>query len=160
MGEIVVFSKSNCHHCQDAKSLLKELDIPFTDINIEADIQNSMLMSLASQRHTVPQIFFNDDHIGGADDLKKLEPDIIMGKARQALEAESPPGFLVNPHSPEELSTAIIPLKDVLDPHLPDDPTALPEYQAVRIWYSTMFGARAVGEIRPQTAGAEAGQDR
>ncbi len=67
MGEIVVFSKSNCHHCSDAKSLLSELHIPFTDIDIEADIQNSMLMSLASKRHTVPQIFFNDYHIGGDD---------------------------------------------------------------------------------------------
>lgn len=140
MGEIVVFSKGNCHHCQDAKTLLNELDIPFTDIDIEADIQNSMLMSLASQRHTVPQIFFNNDHIGGADDLKKLEREIIIGKARQALDAESPPDFLIRSHSPEELGQAIIALRDVLDPHLPADPTALPEYRAVRIWYSTMFG--------------------
>ena len=66
MGQIVVFSKSKCSHCIEAKSLLSELDIPFTDIDIEADINNSMLMSLASKRHTVPQIFFNNDHIGGA----------------------------------------------------------------------------------------------
>ena len=84
MGEIVVFSKSNCHHCHDAKSLLNELDIPFTDIDIEADVQNSMLMSLASQRHTVPQIFFNSDHIGGAEDLLRLEPENIIIKAQKA----------------------------------------------------------------------------
>ena len=140
MGQIIVFSKSKCHHCNDAKSLLKELDIPFTDIDIEADIQNSMLMSLASKRHTVPQIFFNDEHIGGADDLKSLGPDYIINKAKQAIEAKSTPSFISTPYTKEQLEQAIIPIKDILDPHLPEDPTALPEYNAVRIWYTTMFG--------------------
>ena len=33
MGEIVVFSKPQCPHCVEAKTLLSELDIPFTDSN-------------------------------------------------------------------------------------------------------------------------------
>ena len=140
MGEIVVFSKSNCHHCNDVKALLNGLDIPFTDIDIEGDVHNSMLMSLASKRHTVPQIFFNDEHIGGADDLKSLGDTDIQNRARQAMKALSPPRFMANQHSTSELEAAVIRLKDVLDPYLPADPTSLPEYQAVRIWYSTMFG--------------------
>ena len=140
MGQIVVFSKSKCSHCIEAKSLLSELDIPFTDIDIEADINNSMLMSLASKRHTVPQIFFNNDHIGGADQLKNLGRENILSRAEQALSDESQPDFISIPYSREQLEQAIIPVKDILDPHLPEDPTALPEYNAVRIWYSTMFG--------------------
>jgi glutaredoxin 3 len=140
MGEIVLFSKGRCPHCTEAKALLSELAIPFRDIDIEADVSKSMLMSLVSNRHTVPQIFFNDEHIGGADELKRLDSDAIKSRARQALGAASPPAFLTTDFSREQLEAAIIPLKDVLDPHLPQDPTALPEYAAVRIWYSTMFG--------------------
>ena len=140
MGEIVVFSKSKCHHCVAAKSLLTELDIPYTDIDIEADVHNSMLMSLASKRHTVPQIFFNDAHIGGADELKSLDRDAIRSRAQQALAADHPPVFMSTEYSREQLEAAIIPIKDVLDPYLPADPTAVPEYNAVRIWYRTMFG--------------------
>lgn len=140
MGEIVVFSKSKCPHCVEVKALLGELDIPYTDIDIEADVTNSMLMSLASQRHTVPQIFFNDEHIGGADELQSLGRNTIKSRAQQALGAASPPAFLSDSYSRDQLEAAIIPIKDVLDPHLPEDPTALPEYNAVRIWYSTMFG--------------------
>ncbi len=140
MGQIVVFSKSQCPHCVEAKGLLAELDIPFTEIDIGTDVQSSMLMSLASQRHTVPQIFFNDEHIGGADDLKRLDHDTIRQRAQQALSAASAPAFLSAAYSPEDLQAAIVPIKDILDPHLPADPTALPEYNAVRIWYRSMFG--------------------
>ncbi|MGI9343136.1 MAG: glutaredoxin domain-containing protein [Gammaproteobacteria bacterium] len=140
MGQIIVFSKSQCPHCIEAKGLLTGLDIPFTEIDIGADIKDSMLMSLVSQRHTVPQIFFNDEHIGGADDLKSLGRDNIQDRARQALDAAERPAFLSTAYTQEQLEAAIIPIKDVLEPHQPADPTALPEYNAVRIWYRAMFG--------------------
>ena len=140
MGQIVVFSKSQCPHCVEAKGLLAELEIPFTEIDIGTDVQSSMLMSVASHRHTVPQIFFNDEHIGGADDLKRLDHDTIRQRAQQALSAASAPAFLSAAYSQEELQAAIVPIKDILDPHLPADPTALPEYNAVQIWYRSMFG--------------------
>jgi glutaredoxin 3 len=140
VGQIVVFSKSQCPHCVGVKELLTDLDIPFTEIDISADLTGSMLMSLVSQRHTVPQIFFNDDHIGGADDLKSLGPDEIRDHARKALGAAEPPAFLSTAYTQEQLEAAIIPIKDVLEPYQPADPTVLPEYKAVRIWYRTMFG--------------------
>ena len=140
MGEIVVFSKTKCPHCVAAKGLLAALDIPFREIDISADVKNSMLMSLASQRHTVPQIFFQEEHIGGADELFGLDHDTLAQRAKAALEAPGVPAFLDAAYSDTELAAAVIPLKDILDPHLPSDPTALPEYNAVRIWYRTMFG--------------------
>ncbi len=140
MGEIVVFSKSNCPHCVDAKARLGELDIPFTEIDIENDVTYSMLMSLVSRRHTVPQIFFNDEHIGGADELRRVDREALKQRAAAAIAAADAPQFLSAAYSREQLEQAVIPLKDVLDPHLPEDPTALPEYEPVRIWYRTMFG--------------------
>ncbi|MDJ0928547.1 MAG: glutaredoxin domain-containing protein [Gammaproteobacteria bacterium] len=140
MGEIVVFSKGKCPHCIDAKALLSELEIPYTDIDIEDDVKNSMLMSLVSQRHTVPQIFFNNDHVGGAAELKALDRDKIKARATQALEEADAPAFLSASYSPEQLQTAIVPIKDILEPHIQFDPTTIPEYDAVRLWYRTMFG--------------------
>jgi glutaredoxin 3 len=140
MGKIVVFSKSQCPHCVEAKGLLTDLEIPFTEIDIGADVKDSMLMSLVSRRHTVPQIFFNDEHIGGVDDLRSLGGDTIQDQARMALAADAAPAFLSTTYTQEQLEAAIIPIKDVLEPHQPADPTALPEYNVVRIWYRMMFG--------------------
>jgi len=57
MGQIIVFSESQCPHCVEAKGLLADLEVPFTEIDIGANVRDSMLMSLVSKRHTVPQIF-------------------------------------------------------------------------------------------------------
>lgn len=140
MGQIVIFSKSRCPHCVEAKAILGRLDIPFSEIDIEEDLQNSMLMSYASKRHTVPQIFFNDRHIGGARELKQLDSDHIRQLAKDALAEEHMPEFLTASYSQEQLLDAVIPIKDYLDPYLPKDFVNLPEYKAIRLWYSQMFG--------------------
>jgi glutaredoxin 3 len=140
MGQITVLSKSQCPHCIEAKGLLADLEVPFTEIDIGANVRESMLMSLVSKRHTVPQIFFNDEHIGGAHDLKKMSRAEIQERAQHALDADEVPAFLSTAYTQEQLEAAIIPIKDVIEPHQPADPTALPEYEAVRIWYRTMFG--------------------
>ena len=84
MGQVIVFSKTECPHCIEAKDILNGFDIPFTEINIQDDLQSSMLMSYASKRHTVPQIFFNDHHIGGYDDMAGLDRndklDALLGR--------------------------------------------------------------------------------
>jgi len=140
MGQIVVFSKSSCPHCVEAKSTLGDLGIPFTEVDIESDLRNSMLMSYASKCHTVPQIFFNDEHIGGARELKQLKTDDIKSKAEQALAAVNDPAFLSTPLDSEELRNAVIPIKDFLDPYLPENFVDLPDYKAIRLWYGQMFG--------------------
>jgi glutaredoxin 3 len=140
MGQIVIFSKSECPHCIDAKEILNGLAIPFKEINIEEDLKNSMLMSHASKRHTVPQIFFNDQHIGGASELKQISADDVIKMAEEALGEANEPAFLGSELSEEELRNAIIPIKDLLDPYLPENFVHMTEYRAVEIWYSQMFG--------------------
>ncbi len=140
MGQIVVFSKSSCPHCVEAKSTLDVLNIPFTEIDIESDLRNSMLMSYASKRHTVPQIFFNNEHIGGARELKQLDTSNIRKMAEEALAATNDPDFLSIGLDSEVLHNAIIPIKDFLDPYLPENFVDLPDYKAIRLWYGQMFG--------------------
>jgi alkylhydroperoxidase family enzyme len=90
--------------------------------------------------HTVPQIFFNDTHIGGAHELQQLNADAVKEMAKEALSAVNDPAFLSDSLSAEELRNAVIPIKDFLDPHLPADFVNLPDYKAVALWYSQMFG--------------------
>ena len=73
---IVVFSKSYCPYCTKAKNVLAKLDVNVFIIELDneetgAAIQ-AYLETLTGQR-TVPNIFISQKHIGGCDDLLKLE---------------------------------------------------------------------------------------
>ncbi|KAG0290242.1 hypothetical protein BGZ97_006220 [Linnemannia gamsii] len=73
---IVVFSKSYCPYCTKAKNLLAQLGA--TAFILELDNEDDgaaiqqYLQELTGQR-TVPNIFISQTHIGGCDDLFKLE---------------------------------------------------------------------------------------
>lgn len=96
MGRITVFSLDECPHCRRAKAVLTERQIPFTEISLSSyPEKRSDMLSLADQL-TVPQIFFNDIHMGGADDLtslfQKWETDVhLTALIRYQKEIESQP---------------------------------------------------------------------
>ena len=72
--KIVIYSKSYCPYCVKAKQLLKNKNIDFTEIDITDNptlIEELLLKSFG--RKTVPQIFIDDFHVGGYDDLHALE---------------------------------------------------------------------------------------
>lgn len=71
--EIIIYTKSYCPYCVKAKQLLKNKNINFTEIDItnSESLMEEMLLK-ASGRKTVPQIFINDFHVGGCDDLYAL----------------------------------------------------------------------------------------
>ena len=74
MGRITVFALDECPHCKRAKTALKDRNIPFTEISLSSHPNRRTDMLSPADRLTVPQIFFNERHIGGADDtLKVLE---------------------------------------------------------------------------------------
>ncbi|KAF9150469.1 hypothetical protein BG015_007734 [Linnemannia schmuckeri] len=73
---IVVFSKSYCPYCTKAKNLLAQHEVKVFILELDniddgAAIQ-AYLQTLTGQR-TVPNIFISQNHIGGCDDLFKLE---------------------------------------------------------------------------------------
>lgn len=65
MGRILVYTTSGCTHCVRAKHLLQEKHVPFHVIDLlEHPERRQEMFLLSNGNKTVPQIFFNQDHIG------------------------------------------------------------------------------------------------
>lgn len=59
-----------CPFCDRAKMLLKKRDIEFTELKVDQDVKLfEEMLALSNGRRSVPQIFIDDKHIGGYDDL-------------------------------------------------------------------------------------------
>ena len=71
-GRVIVYSVVGCPFCARAKSLLTELSVPFVDINLDKRPDLRAELTQRTGLRTVPQIFFNEKHIGGCDELKQL----------------------------------------------------------------------------------------
>ena len=69
MKTVTIYTKDYCPYCRAAKQLLHSKGVEFTEIDVEFDAQKLDEMIQRSQRFTVPQVFFDDRHIGGYDDL-------------------------------------------------------------------------------------------
>jgi glutaredoxin 3 len=74
MAKVQIYSTPVCPYCVRAKSLLKSKGQSYeeVDISINPQVRDEM-MAKAGGRRTVPQIFIDDKHIGGFDDLYALD---------------------------------------------------------------------------------------
>ena len=73
MPNIVIYTTATCPYCLRAKALLTKKHARFTEISVDSDPQKRAEMSArAGGRATVPQIFVDERHIGGCDDLYEL----------------------------------------------------------------------------------------
>ncbi len=92
MPSITMYSRSSCPYCDMAKRLLRSKGQEWTEIDIEAEPDRRAEMIERSGRRTVPQIFIDDRHVGGFDDLAALEDegrlDALLGRARGRIEVE------------------------------------------------------------------------
>ena len=70
MNKIIIYSKGYCPFCVKAKEFfqIKGLEYQEIDIGVSEELQQEMLKK-SNGRKTVPQIFINNHHIGGYDDL-------------------------------------------------------------------------------------------
>ncbi|MDA8653888.1 glutaredoxin 3 [Alphaproteobacteria bacterium] len=74
MSKIEIYTTSTCPYCHAAKSLLQQKKVAFNEINVTGDQAAREKMTIrANGGRTVPQIFINDEHIGGCDDLYALD---------------------------------------------------------------------------------------
>lgn len=73
MAKVVIYSKDNCPYCVRAKQLLDAKKVKYQELHVDMDKNLLQEMLTRSQRRTVPQIFIDDHHIGGCDDLYALE---------------------------------------------------------------------------------------
>ena len=73
-AKVEIYTSMFCGYCVRAKRLLSAKGIDFKEQDVTADQDGRQLMMQRSGGCTsVPQIFINGDHIGGCDELLKLE---------------------------------------------------------------------------------------
>lgn len=74
MANIKIYTSMWCPYCTMAKRLLQEKGAEFEEIDVTMNAPARAAMTeLAGGRTSVPQIFINDTHIGGCDDLHALD---------------------------------------------------------------------------------------
>lgn len=73
MATIVIYTTPICPYCVRAKHLLKQKGVTWTEIDVSRDAQARQALMERTRQRTVPQIFINDEHIGGCDELYALE---------------------------------------------------------------------------------------
>jgi glutaredoxin 3 len=74
MPQITVYTTAACPYCRRAKDLLRKKNLAFTEIAVDGDPRTRGDMR-AHGRMSVPQIFFDDIHIGDGDELHELDRD-------------------------------------------------------------------------------------
>lgn len=73
MPQVIVYSKETCPYCVMAKNLLKQKGVAeIQEIRIDLQPEERDIMIEKTGRMTVPQIFIGEYHVGGFDDLAKL----------------------------------------------------------------------------------------
>lgn len=72
MKEVVVYSKPQCSHCDEAKSILKRRGIPFTEIDVSVDMEARQVLVDAGFR-SVPQLYLDGIHLGDSSVASILE---------------------------------------------------------------------------------------
>lgn len=70
MPKIVIYSIDYCPYCERAKALLASRSLPFTEIKVDRSDETAVLELFArSGMKTFPQIFFDDELVGGFREL-------------------------------------------------------------------------------------------
>ena len=74
MKNVTVYMGPMCSYCDAAKRLLKRNNIPYNEINValEEEKREEMLKKSNGKR-TIPQIFIEEYHVGGYEELRALE---------------------------------------------------------------------------------------
>ena len=74
MAKIEIYTSTMCPYCSRAVRLLQSKNVNFEQIDVSMNSELRQSMRLRAGGHTsVPQIFIDNEHIGGCDDLVALE---------------------------------------------------------------------------------------
>ena len=68
--QVAIFTREGCGFCAKAKALLTELGYDYAEVPLPHTVRSKVLGAVA-QAGTVPQIYINGQHIGGAEDLER-----------------------------------------------------------------------------------------
>jgi len=76
MKKVIIYTGPLCNFCDAAKKLLVRNNISYEEINI-ATVDGAIdeMIKKTNGKRTIPQIFFDDQHIGGYDETRSLEKE-------------------------------------------------------------------------------------
>jgi glutaredoxin 3 len=76
MKNVTIYTGPLCTFCDAAKKLLARNNVKYKEINISTvDGAMDEMITKANGKRTIPQIFFDDQHIGGYDEARALEKE-------------------------------------------------------------------------------------
>ena len=76
MKKITMYTGPFCNYCEAAKRLLTRNNATYTEIDIsKVDGAMDEMIKKANGKRTIPQIFFDEEHIGGYDEVRALEKE-------------------------------------------------------------------------------------
>jgi len=67
----IIWSKYNCAYCDQAKALLNQNSIPYEERKIGEGWAKENLLEVVPHARSVPQIFLNEEYVGGFLELRK-----------------------------------------------------------------------------------------
>jgi glutaredoxin 3 len=71
---VEIYTWRTCPFCIRAKALLKAKGATFTEYSIDGDeAARDKMAERSGGRRSVPQVFVNDQHLGGCDDIHALD---------------------------------------------------------------------------------------
>ena len=74
MAAITIYTRPLCPYCADALALLEQKGAAYDEVDISGNAAlRAEMIQRSGGRMTVPQIFINDRHIGGCDDIYALD---------------------------------------------------------------------------------------
>lgn len=73
MSKVVIYSSDWCPFCVRAKQLLESKGVAFEEIRVDSQPGARAEMTKKAGRTSVPQIWINEQHVGGCDELYALE---------------------------------------------------------------------------------------
>ena len=79
MTKAIVWSKDNCTFCDQAKALLEQRNIAYEERKIGSGYTREDLLEAVPTARTVPQIFVNNNHVGGFTELRKYIEETAGG---------------------------------------------------------------------------------
>ncbi len=76
MKKVIIYSGPMCAFCDAAKRLLLRNNIQYKEINIAIEEEKrEEMLKRSNGKKTIPQIFFNEHHVGGYEELRALEKE-------------------------------------------------------------------------------------
>ena len=81
--KVLMYTTRNCPYCVAARDLLDVRSVEYTDLAVDGNPELRAQMSRLSNARTVPQIWVNNNHVGGYTELAGLERsgklDLLLG---------------------------------------------------------------------------------